>query len=65
MVTTFEGPPVEQVDAIGALTLGGLLDEVAQRFAGNEAVVFDDPLLGGETVRWTYARLRAEARRRA
>ena len=40
----------------------GLLDEVAARFAGNEAVVFDDPLRDGATIRWTYARLRREAR---
>ena len=48
---------------IGALTLGGFLDEVADRFGPNEALVFDDPLRDGETVRWTYADLRREARR--
>ena len=41
---------------IGALTLGGFLDEVAERFGPNEALVFDDPLRDGETVRWTYDR---------
>jgi fatty-acyl-CoA synthase len=61
-VTTFEGPRVDAFEGIGALTLGGFLDEVAAHFAGNEAVVFDDPLRSGATVRWTYARLRAEAR---
>lgn len=61
-VTTFEGPPVETVQGVGALTLGGFLEEVAERFAANEAVVFDDPLRAGTTVRWTYADLRAETR---
>ena len=41
---------------IGALTLGGFLDEVADRFAGNEALVFGD-------ARWTYADLHRDARR--
>ena len=62
-MTTFEGPPVDGVEGVGALTLGGFLAEVADRFGPNEAVVLDDPLRGGETVRWTYGRLEAEARR--
>ena len=33
------------------------------RFGPNEAVVLDDPLRDGETVRWTYDRLGSEARR--
>jgi DivIVA domain-containing protein len=61
-MTTFEGPAVDGVEGIGALTLPGLLDEVAGSFAGNEAVVFDDPLRDGATTRWTYAQLRREAR---
>ncbi|HVW81596.1 MAG TPA: class I adenylate-forming enzyme family protein [Mycobacteriales bacterium] len=44
------------------LTMGGFLLEVARRYAGNEALVFDDPLRGGETVRWTYADLERNAR---
>ena len=43
--------------------MGGFLDEVAERFGPNEALVFDDPLRGGETVRWTYADLRHESER--
>ena len=62
-MTTFEGPPIDRVEGIGALTLGGFLDEVADRFAANEALVFDDPLRGGATVRWTYADLGREAHR--
>lgn len=61
-MTTFEGPPLAEVEGIGALTMGGFLTEVAQRFGPNEALVFDDPLLGGTTVRWTYADLFREAR---
>jgi fatty-acyl-CoA synthase len=63
VVTTFEGPPLEDLEGVGALTMGGFLEEVAERFAANEAMVFDDPLRGGATVRWTYADLRREARR--
>ena len=62
-MTTFHGPPVEGFGGIGALTLGGFLDEVAERFGPHEALVFDDPLRDGATVRWTYADLHAEAER--
>lgn len=61
--THLSGPPLDAVKGIGALTLGGFLEEVGMRFAGNEALVLDDPLRGGDTVRWTYADLRREARR--
>jgi acyl-CoA synthetase (AMP-forming)/AMP-acid ligase II len=61
-MTTLEGPPLAEVDGIGALTLGAFLDDVAARFGPNEAIVFDDPLLDGATVRWTYTHLRDEAR---
>jgi acyl-CoA synthetase (AMP-forming)/AMP-acid ligase II len=62
-MTTFHGPPVERVPGIGALTLPGLLGEIAERFGPNEALVLDDPLRDGATVRWTYSRLHDEARR--
>lgn len=61
-MTTWEGPLLEETDGIGALTLGGFLFEVASTYAGNEALVFDDPLRDGETVRWTYAELEVQAR---
>jgi acyl-CoA synthetase (AMP-forming)/AMP-acid ligase II len=60
--TQLSGPPLESVTGIGALTLGGFLDEVCDRFAGNEALVFDDPSRGGETVRWSYGDLHRESR---
>jgi len=62
-VTTFHGPPIEGYPGIGALTMGGFLDEIAERFGPNEALVFDDPLEDAETVRWTYDDLRREAHR--
>lgn len=60
-MTTLEGPPLEGFTGIGALTMGGFLVEVAHRFAEHEALVFDDPLLEGATVRWTYADLGRKA----
>ncbi len=62
-MTTFEGPPLEAAPGIGALTMGAFVEEVADRFGPNEALVFDDPLREGATVRWTYDDLRTESRR--
>jgi fatty-acyl-CoA synthase len=56
-MTILEGPPLSDADGIGELTLGGFIREVCGRFADNEALVFDDPLLDGKTVRWSYADL--------
>jgi fatty-acyl-CoA synthase len=53
-VTTFAGPPLAGRSDVGALTLGGFLAEVAERFGPAEALVLDDPLRDGATVRWTY-----------
>jgi acyl-CoA synthetase (AMP-forming)/AMP-acid ligase II len=64
-VTTFEGPPLESLEGIGARTLAGFVEEVGARHAGAEAIVFDDPLREGTTVRWTYADLLAESHRTA
>jgi fatty-acyl-CoA synthase len=61
VVTTYEGPALDSARAGGALTLGGFLAEVAALHADREALVFDDPLLDGATVRWTYADLEREA----
>lgn len=62
-MTTFAGPPLATLDGVGALTLGGFIDEVADRFGPREALVFDDALRAGATVRWSYADLHAEAER--
>ncbi|XVQ07635.1 class I adenylate-forming enzyme family protein [Spirillospora sp. CA-255316] len=60
---TLAGPPLHEATGIGALTLGGILTELCARVPDNEALVFDDPLLGGATVRWTYGDLGRHARR--
>jgi acyl-CoA synthetase (AMP-forming)/AMP-acid ligase II len=60
------GPPLDQVDALRGrdpLTIPSFARQVCERYAGNEALVFDDPLRGGETVRWTYAELGRQSRR--
>lgn len=54
------GPPLPDVPA---LTTGGFLREVAARHGNREALVFDDPLAGGETIRWTYQELWQQSRR--
>lgn len=63
--TTFEGPTLEEVGGLGPLTLGSFLDEVVARFGPNEAIVFDDPMLGGSTTRWSYEDLGRESHRLA
>ncbi|MFN8019601.1 MAG: class I adenylate-forming enzyme family protein [Acidimicrobiales bacterium] len=60
---TFEGPPLGSMGEVGALTLGDFLLEVAARFGEAEAVVLDDPLRNGETVRWTYRDLLEQSER--
>jgi fatty-acyl-CoA synthase len=62
-MTVFSGPPLETAEGIGALTMGAFLDEVGELHASSEALVFDDPLLDGATVRWTYTELRRQASR--
>jgi acyl-CoA synthetase (AMP-forming)/AMP-acid ligase II len=42
--------------------MGGFLLEVARRYPNHEALVFDDPLRGGKTRRWTYGDLERHAR---
>ena len=54
---TLTGPPLDGARDIGPLTLGGLLADRSSRFADHEALVFDDPLLDGRTVRWSYGEL--------
>jgi fatty-acyl-CoA synthase len=54
-VSILEGPPLSEAEGVGALTLGGFLTDVCTRFAGHEALVFED-------VRWTYEDLLGQAR---
>ena len=60
---TLTGPPLSDAVGIGPLTLGSILAEQSARFPEHEALVFDDPLLGGATVRWSYRDLERHARR--
>ena len=62
VMTVFAGPLIEDTPGIGALTLGSFLLEVTARFTDSEALVLDDALKGGATVRWSYADLEREAR---
>lgn len=62
-MSTLHGPPLSEATGVGALTLGGFLEEVSGRFGGNEALVFHDPLLGGTRVSWTYEQLLGQSRR--
>ena len=61
-MTTFAGPALDELRGVGALTMGAFLEQVADRFQDNDALVLDDPLRGGDTVRWSYSDLRTEAR---
>jgi acyl-CoA synthetase (AMP-forming)/AMP-acid ligase II len=63
MMTTLVGPSLTATEGIGALTIGAFTEEVCERFASNEALVFDDPLHDGKTVRWTYRDVRHHTRR--
>jgi fatty-acyl-CoA synthase len=59
------GPSLDDAEALrdcGPLTLGGFLLAVCRRYGDDEAVVFDDPLRAGATVRWSYADLERESR---
>jgi acyl-CoA synthetase (AMP-forming)/AMP-acid ligase II len=60
---TLTGPPLLETAGIGTLSLGGILADQSARFPAHEALVFDDPLLGGATVRWRYQDLERHARR--
>jgi acyl-CoA synthetase (AMP-forming)/AMP-acid ligase II len=60
---TLTGPPLAEADGVGATTFGAFTEQVCARYGPNEALVFDDALRDGMTVRWSYADLRREVRR--
>ena len=62
MKAELAGPPLSSVAGLGALTLGAFAEQVCRVHGDREALVFDDPLRGGTTVRWTYADLLRQAR---
>jgi fatty-acyl-CoA synthase len=57
------GPPLEDATGIGVATMAGFLGDVCARHSGREALVFDDPLADGATVRWSYDDLHDRAGR--
>lgn len=57
-LSIIRGIPLSEDPDMGALTIGGYLREVTERFAGREAVVMPD---SGGTVRWSYTDLWNEA----
>ncbi|MCU1351053.1 MAG: AMP-dependent synthetase and ligase, partial [Acidimicrobiales bacterium] len=63
MVNGLSGPPLHEVAGLGSATMAGFLGDVAARHGTREALVFDDPLAGGATVRWSYADVHTQARR--
>ena len=62
MKAEIAGPPLSSVAGLGALTIGGFAEQVCAEHPRREALVFDDPIRGGATIRWTYAELLVEAR---
>jgi fatty-acyl-CoA synthase len=53
----YVGPPLSSEEGIGALTLGGFLREVTDRYADREGICIHES--HGSVVRWSYADLRA------
>src|SRR5438093_13610498 len=50
-----KGIPLADEEGVGALTLGGYIREITERFGDREALVFHEDPRG--PVRWTYAEL--------
>jgi acyl-CoA synthetase (AMP-forming)/AMP-acid ligase II len=63
-LSIISGPPLSEEEGLGALTLGGWLREVTERFGPREALVLHE---NGGAIRWTYDELwdRANAVARA
>ncbi|MGH9028441.1 MAG: class I adenylate-forming enzyme family protein [Acidimicrobiales bacterium] len=59
-MTTFSGPPAGSEEGIGALTMGGLLEEVVAQHREREALCL--ARREETSVRWTYATLGAQSR---
>ena len=60
-LSELQGSPLADETGIGALTLGGFLAEIAQRFAEREALRWSD--LAGKDRSWTYAQMHEESLR--
>ncbi|WP_439133570.1 class I adenylate-forming enzyme family protein [Pseudomaricurvus sp.] len=59
-LSIFQGPPLAD-DALGSLTMGEFMREVAEKFGDNEALCWKD--LSGQVRRWTYNEMYAECRK--
>jgi len=59
-LSIIHGPPLDEERGVGALTLGGWLEEVCAAGGEREALVFYD---NGERISWSYRQLMEEARR--
>ena len=53
-LSIISGPPLSEEEGLGALTLGGWLREVTERFGPREALVLHE---NGGAIRWTYDEL--------
>ncbi|ADP81340.1 class I adenylate-forming enzyme family protein [Pseudofrankia inefficax] len=56
------GPPLSSVDYVRSTTLAAFIAQVCAEHRYREALVFDDPLIGGQTVRWSYGELLTRGR---
>ncbi len=50
-LSIISGPPLSEEEGLGALTLGGWLRDVTERFGSREALVLHE---AGGAIRWTY-----------
>lgn len=57
-LSIIKAPPLEEEEGLGALTLGGWLQEICQQYADREALVLHD---GGVRTSWSYSDLWARA----
>jgi acyl-CoA synthetase (AMP-forming)/AMP-acid ligase II len=53
-LSIISGPPLSEEEGLGALTLGGWLRDVTERFGPREALVLHE---NGGAIRWTYDQL--------
>lgn len=56
-VTTWSGPSIDEALGAHRLTLADFVCEIAEKYGENQALVFDDPLLGGSTISMSYQEL--------
>ena len=62
-MTTWQGPAFSELEDAHRLSLADFLDEIVAAYGDHEALVFDDPVRAGVTIRWSYNDLGTAARR--